>query len=175
MAIELVSFDELKLYLGLSKTELDYPELTLIQESVVSAVESYTRRILTEDKYSKTVFVFCKTKMIMLDAIPIKTISSILIDGIATTDYKIKQYGVQLDKYVEDVELSISYTGGLETVNSIIKRAALLQTVYEFQNKDSIGIQTISTDGGTTVKPELGLLKEVKILLDGHIHPFPVF
>jgi len=175
MAIELVSFDDLKLYLGLSKGELNYPELTLIQESVVSAIESYTRRILTEDNYSKTVFVSCKTKMIMLDAIPIKKISSILIDGIDTTDYKIKQYGVQLDEYVDDAELSISYTGGLETVNAMIKRAALLQTVYEFQNKDSIGIQTVSTDGGTTVKPELGLLREVKTLLDRHIHPYPVF
>lgn len=178
MAIELVDFEELKVMLGLSasKSESDYPDLTLIQESVVNMFESFTGRFFTEDKYIEQKFIGCsKTKMIPLKGVPIKSISSVTIDGVLTPDYKIKGYGIELSFPVTDVEIEVVYTGGITEVIGSLHRAALLQTVYEYQNKDSIGIQTTSTNGGTVTKPELGMLKEVAKLLAPLKHPFPVF
>ena len=66
----------------------------------------------------------------------------------------------------------ITYTGGLTVVPAELTRAALLQTVYEYQNKDSVGLENISNQGGSVTKPEIGLLKEVKqILNNGFVNP----
>ena len=172
MAIELISFDELDVYLDLAKSESGYPDLTLIQESVVTAIENRLDRRLTLEGAVETLYLYACTKMIPLKSIPIKTVSSVSIDGVATTGYKIRGYGIELTYAVDNVEVTVAYEGGLNTVHPDLKRAALLQTVYEYQNKDSIGIQSTSTEGGTTTKPELGLLKEVKQLLHRHRHPF---
>ncbi len=175
MTIELVTFEELANYLDLTKSESEYPDLDLIKKSVVSALENHTQRLFEGD--SRTL-VFqtdgLRTQMIPLKAIPVGVVSSVKIDGVATTRYKIKNYGIQLKDFVADKDIEVEYTGGIETIPEDLKRAALLQTVYEYQNKDSIGIQTTTSDGGTVTKPALGLLKEVKHLLQILKHPFTV-
>ena len=175
MAIELISFADLDIMLDLGKTEAEYPDLTLIQESVVDAFEDYTRRTFEELTYSESKFMYSKTKMIPLNAIPVTSVSLVTIDDEVTTDFNIRPYGIELGAKVENAEVNVTYIGGITIVPGNLKRAALLQTVYEYQNKDSIGIQTVSTEGGTTTKPELGLLREVKRLLNSFTHPFPVF
>jgi hypothetical protein len=52
-----------------------------------------------------------------------------------------------------------------------MNRAALLQVAHEFQRKERIGSDSISTEGGTVTYPQLGLLAEVKKRLNQYIHP----
>lgn len=174
--MELVTFEQLSAILGLSKTEDDYDDLEIIKESVADMFEDYTHRKFDEDTYSESFYTGpINTAMVPLDAIPIDSVSSVLIDDIETTAYKIMPYGIELSSKVTDAKIDVTYTGGIETVPGNLNRAALLQTVYEYQNKHSIGIEVVSTEGGSVVKPELGMLKEVKSLLNSLIHPFPRF
>lgn len=178
MAIELISFDDLNIFLGLSntKTEVDYPDLTLIQESVVDMFQDYTNRTFELDSYVETRETGdTPTKMIKLEAVPVTEVTEVLIDGVATTDYKVKSYGIELGAKINNLDVQVAYSGGIEEVPGNLKRAALLQTVYEYQNKTSVGIEFVSTDGGSLTKPELGMLKEVKRLLGSIQHPYPVF
>lgn len=171
MAIELVGFDQLKLMLELEKTESDYPTLTLIQESVVAAFESYLGRNLSEDKYEESNFVYFPQDIMPLKALPVKSITSAAIDGVEITDYKIRDFGILLGSKVEGVEVVVSYVGGLTSVPDDISRAALLQTSYEYQTHDHIGAETVATEGGMVTTPSLSLLKEVVRLLKNHRHP----
>lgn len=174
--MELISFDKLNAVLGLSKDESEYLDLEVIKESVANAFEDYTNRIFDEDKHSHSEIVGdLPTKMIALGAIPIQSISSVLVNGQSTTDYEITGYGIRLGAKISRLKVDVEYVGGLSSVSGSLERAALLQTVYEYQNKDSIGIEVVTTTGGSVVKPELGLLKEVKKLLNSSMHPFPRF
>lgn len=174
--MELVSFDDLKSILDINKTEAEYPDLEIIKDSVKAMFEDYTNRIFDEDKYTQNFYPQgMTTKMIPLDAIPVKSVSSVLINGAAITSYKIRNYGLELNSSVSDCDIEVIYTGGIETAPKGMNRAALLQTVYEYQNKHSIGLEIVSNDGGSITKPELGMLKEVKTLLKSEIHPFPRF
>lgn len=174
--INLVSFDDLKAILGLEKDETDYPALTVIKNSVVAMFEDFTHRSFKFTIHEEQSYVYSKTKMIPLKALPISKINSINLDGTPITDYKITPYGLELAASVEGGTITTNYEGGITgSIPSNLNRAALLQTAYEYQNSDSIGQQTVSTEGGTITKSELGMLKEVKVLLQSAVHPFPHF
>lgn len=176
MAIELVSFDDLKDLLGLSKTEADYDDLAIIQPSVVYMFESHCRRTFAQDDYIEELFIGpLPTKMIPLKGISINTVTEVTIDDVATESYKISAYGVELDTKVQNQVVKVTYNGGLSVVPKSLNRAALLQTAYEYQNKTSIGLEIVSSPGGNISKPQIGMLKEVEKLLDEHIHPYPAF
>jgi len=68
----------------------------------------------------------------------------------------------------------VVYTGGITEATNSMNRAALLQTAYEFQAKDHIGASSVSAEGGSVQRPELGLLKEVKRILSKDKHPLMV-
>ena len=70
-----------------------------------------------------------------------------------------------------NAKVVIVYTGGITIVPDAMARAALLQTAYEFQSKDQIGAESVTTDGGSVSRPALGLLKEVKRNLEKYKHP----
>lgn len=179
MAIELVSFDELKIVLGLSesKSESDYPDLTIIQESVVAMFENHTGRTFKKTNHSEDYFIFSKSKMIPLKGLPVISIESITLDGdvVDADAYDSRPYGVELANATSSITAKVSYSGGLSSVPEDLKRAAMLQTIYEYQNKHSIGLEVVSTGGGTVTKPQLGMLKEVGRLLNKYVHPFPSF
>lgn len=178
--IELVSYAELKTLLGLDgDTISEYPELALLQTSVFSAIESYIGRSLTSEERTKTVYTSNNpTNIVSLPAIPIASVSSVTasFDGSEETwtensDYAIDGFGLRLLYSVRNVKLTIVYTGGLSETTSNLKRAALMQTVYEYQGKEQIGASYTSDGGGTVTRPELGLLKEVKRVLRPEMHP----
>ena len=176
MAIELVSFDTLKPLLDLNDTEKDYPDLTLIQESVVTSLEDHTHRTFSEDNYEEELFTGgMPTKMIPLLAIPISSITEVTIDGEVTDDYEIRNYGIEMGRTITNQTVKVTYAGGIIDVPAGLERAARLQTMYEYQHKTSIGLEIVSTPGGTITKPEVGMLKEVKKLLQKHMHPYPTF
>jgi hypothetical protein len=80
-----------------------------------------------------------------------------------------------MNSTITNQTVKVTYTGGIIDVPAGLERAARLQTMYEYQNKTSIGLETVSTPGGTIIKPEVGMLKEVEKLLQKHMHPFPTF
>ena len=184
MAIELVSYADLKSLLGLEDAAItDYPELNVLRESVTSAFEAYTGRLFESIARTKTIYVDAPTQMIRLGAIPVTSVASLVVtvsedDETYTQydDYEIRSYGLRLLSKVSACTIAITYTGGILTaptnlVPDSLERAALLQTAYEFQAKDQIGSDSVTTEGGTISRPALGLLKEVKRLLDQNMHP----
>lgn len=180
MAIELVSYADLKALLDLRETTInDYPSLDLLRTSVTSAIENFLSRSLESIERTETNYIGAfKRSGIMLPAIPVSTISTVTITeaGVSTeytenSDYEITEYGIRLFVSHRNVKIVVVYTGGITTVPGEINRAALLQTAYEFQSKDHIGAESVSTEGGNVNRPQLGLLKEVQRMLVNHQHP----
>jgi hypothetical protein len=173
MAIEIVTFDELKTFLGLEgTTEAEYPALTQIKTMVTGLFEDYTGRIFARDDYTETLIMnSIGTRMISLKAIPILTVASVTINGVVTTDYEIKDFGLELGYKVKDATIEVTYRGGIVNIPRNLNRAAVIQCAYEFQHKDSVGLQTFTTDGGSVIKNESGMLKQVEKLLQSELHP----
>ena len=180
MTIELVSFADIKSVINLEDAAItDYPGLGIIRDNVVFAIESYLSRYLENTDYTQSVKVMSKTKMIPLRALPVESISTVTVSTLGVdesltehNDYMITDYGILLDSSVNRSSVDVEYTGGYEAadVPNEIKRAAILQTIYEFQGKDTIGATSVSTEGGSVQTPALGLLKEVRRLLDPFKH-----
>ncbi|RLI66164.1 MAG: hypothetical protein DRO88_02540 [Promethearchaeia archaeon] len=181
MSVELVSFSELKNVLGLEGDTIDeYPALAIIREGVTSAIEEFIGRELTQKEREETIYVGKTfTSMIYLKALPVHSVSSIIIDSwgeeitLSDSDFQIVKYGVELLSSINRSKVKVTYTGGLidEDVSARLNRAALLQTIYEFQTKEHIGATSVYTDGGSVSTPELGLLKEIQRMLTSEIHP----
>jgi len=181
MSVELVSFSELKNVLGLEGDSIDeYPALEIIREGVTAAIEEFIGRELTQKEREEIVYVG-KTfsSMIYLKALPIYSVSSVVIESwgdeitLSDNDFQVVKYGVELLSPINRSKVKITYTGGLvdEDVSARLNRAALLQTVYEFQTKEHVGATSVYTDGGSVSTPELGLLKEIQRMLTSEIHP----
>jgi hypothetical protein len=180
MSIELVPYEDLKNLLGLEETSISsYPALELLQGSVLAAIESYVGRVLTDDTYTDIVYVGnAPTTMIHLKSLPITSVSSVVSSCLGSdetltenSDFVIDQFGIRLLYRVRLVKLTIVYSGGLEETNDLFKRAALMQISYEYQGKEQIGASYTSNEGGSVTRPELGLLKEVKRILNSEKHP----
>ncbi len=178
--IELVTFAELKTLLDLDGTTIaEYPALALLQSSVLSAIESYIGRLLTSEERTEIIYVGNNpSDMISLPGIPITTVSSVTVSIYGddetlseNSDFVIDEFGIRMLYKFRLAKITIIYTGGLSETNGILKRAALMQTAYEWQGKEQIGASYTSNEGGSVTRPELGLLKEVKRLLNSEIHP----
>lgn len=181
MAIELVTYADLKALLGLTKAAMsDYPALEVLNDSVLYAIEEYLGRELEKSDRTETIFIGdTPSRMISLLGLPIASITSVTITqaqietSYISTDYDVVDYGIKMVSKFKNAKIVVVYNGGYADadVPTKINRAALLQISYEWQSKDQIGAQSVSTEGGFVQRPELGLLKEVKRMLDGQKHP----
>lgn len=179
MAIELVSYDDLAALLGLEASAItDYPALGVLQLSVLAGIEEYIGRELENKERTENVFVGnTPTQMIGLVGLPVASISTVTVttegteEEYGSDDYYITEYGIKFHAKVVNAKVVVSYIGGLLTVPTTINRAALIQTAYEFQSKDQIGAESVSTDGGMVSRPPLGLLAETKRMLNSEKHP----
>lgn len=180
MALDLVSYSDLKSLLGLDKSAIDdYPSLGVINISVYAAIEEYLGRSLEEMERTEVIFIGnIPSQMVSLTGLPIESVDSVsIIDSTDSSvsytdsDYYITGYGIKLSSKVKNAKVTVTYTGGITTVPGNIARAALIQTAYEFQNKEHIGAESVSTDGGMVSSPSLALLKEVKRVLTSQMHP----
>jgi hypothetical protein len=189
MAHELVTFNDLKKELKLDKSTLqEYPVLAVLKPSVEAAIENFLQRELeykerTEDLYLSRF----GTSMVQLKALPVASVSAVTVtdaygnteDLTAQEDFRITPFGIRLFSNHKDLDISVTYLGGYATpatgsvpgIPKDITRAALLQTVYEYQKSPNLGAEMVSNEGGSVTYPELGLLKHVKQLLQPHIHP----
>lgn len=181
MAVELASFADVKALLKLeSATSGDYPKYTWIAPSVQATIATYLGATFDYSSSAvETVFIgLDKTRLVPLKRLPIASVTSITLDGTGISDYKITPWGLRLGSSVQDVIVVVTYAGGYtttpDTVPADLKRAAVLQVAYEMQSSDQIGATSLSTDGGTISRPELGLLKEVKRVLQPYRNPYVV-
>lgn len=175
MAIELVTFAEIKAFLGLEQSLItDYPALNLIKPLVQSEIEEYLGRELESKERSVTIARKLEaTRMVKLVGIPVASVSALTIAGedYIESDFVIKNYGIQLESVIKDQEIEVTYTGGYSSAPDSLKQAALIQTVYQFQTKEYPGATSVNVDGGSIKYPEPGLLPQVKKLLNRYLHP----
>lgn len=182
MALELVTFDDIKGLLELNKADItDYPALNVINGTMINSFEEFLGRQLNSESRTETIWAYStKKRVIRLPAIPVASITSVTVTSggedeswVETNDYDITGYGIKLLTAIANSKLVVVYTGGLSAVAEEpgLNRAALYQLSYEYQNKDRIGAERVSNEGGSVEIPELGLLKETKRLLKSHRHP----
>lgn len=183
MAFELVPFSDIKALLGLDKDAIsDYPALNIINLRLLSSFQEETGRIFEEDQYEEIIFTNnTPTVMVPLKALPISSVTSVEITSniagdtsLGSSDYEITEYGLKLLTKISNSKITVVYDGGLEEATSQISAAALYQLAYEFQSKEQIGATSFSSEGGTVNRPDLGLLKETKRMLNSSIHPLKV-
>lgn len=184
MAIELVTYADLKNLLELEGTLIsEYPALSLLRDSVTDAIEAEIDRELESKERTEYIHVgSTNMAMVPLRGLPVASISSVKIETddieetLSSGDYTITNYGLRLGVTSQNSLITVVYTGGYEDadVPGKLSRAALLQTAYEFQNKSNIGATSIFTEGGSTNTPELGLLAEVRRMLQNFKHPLMV-
>lgn len=170
--MEMVSFEDLKAMLGLEQASIDdYPALLLIRDLVQPAFETFTGCEFDYKKRVETIYFSSRTRMVGLSGLPVKSVSSVVINGSAVTDYEITNFGIRLGQLVSTGSAVVTYKGGYATAPDWMRRAALLQTAYEFQNKDHVGADYVQTEGGSVGRPAISLLSEVKRLLITRRHP----
>jgi hypothetical protein len=180
-----LDFDEIKNVLELSKTEADYPNITLFEKIVVSGIENHLQRILTYANRAEKYHGLSNTTKYALKSYPIDVINSVTIDDVAIDLYDQNDpFSIDLYSAIPSNEIvSIDYDGGYKKITDIgaefdniealpddIYRAIFLQTIYEYQNRDHIGADVVSNEGGSISRPGLQLLNEVKRLLRNHRH-----
>jgi len=169
-------FSVLKDRLRLEKANLsDYPVLEDVIASVYAAFENYLRRHL---EYSTQQEIDYQNNRIMvsLKALPIESITTITnSDGevIDADNYEITEYGVRLLTPTNG-KLIIDYVGGLAIAPEDLTRASMYQIISEYQRRDNPDSEYITGEGGSVTRPQLGLLKEVKRLLEPFLHPLAI-
>lgn len=172
----LVPFATIKALLGIStgSAYTDTPALDVLQTSLSRLFDDYLYRTLAEGTYTETIFSRqAPTQIIPLRALPITSVTSVTVGGVATTAYVITSHGLRLAGSVRLQDVVVSYIGGYSdaSIPTTIKKAALLQLAYEYKKLPHIGATSVTTDGGTVNSPELALLKEVRRLLAPYRHP----
>jgi len=173
MAFELIPYESIKNFLGLDGSSInDYPSLGTILDRLLPSFEAFTGREFEKIERIATIFMNeMPKKMIYLPAIPIEEVVSVEAEEYGSVDYKITGYGLRLETGISNDILNVTYTGGLESVTPVLEAAALYQLSHEFNRKEHIGAETVSTEGGTVTYRELGLLKETKRILMPAVHP----
>lgn len=182
MALILVTFAQVKDFLGLEREEASYPSLALIIPSVAAAIENYIGRSLESKERTELILLGnTATRFLDLKGLPVASVSAVTVTELGeddtlteNEDFIISNGGIELlYTTFKRCKVSITYTGGYaaDSIPEDIERAALLQTIYEYQSKDHVGAESVSNEGGTVNRPAIGLLKEVKRLLDGYKHP----
>jgi len=181
MAFELVTFDQIKSVLKLDRSTLqEYPPLVVLKPSVEVAISDFLGRELESVERTESVYL-SQTKMVSLKGLPVASVSAVTATdayGNQETltfqeDFRITPFGIRLFGTYRDIDLEVTYTGGYadDAVPEPISRAALMQTVYEYQKSPNLGAELVNTEGGSITYPELGLLKHVQNLLQPYVHP----
>lgn len=174
---ELVPFESLKDLQDLNQEKLsDYPGLQVIKQSVFSAIESELGRSLEQKERVEEIDTgVYPTRYVFLTGLPVVSVSEVLVDDevLDPEYYRITKSGLRLSTQITEAFVQVTYTGGYENdaIPANLTRAALMQTTYEFQNKENIGASSVTTEGGTVNTPALQLLPMVIDILDEFKHP----
>jgi hypothetical protein len=160
-----VPFIHVKEWLDLDKDSYeDYPALKRIAETIKPSFENYLGLFLEYDSYTEKLWTDGSGDVV-LRGLPVKKVKSVEVNGKPETDYTISQSGIKLKYDSPGNAIVIKYSGGFDDIPADIQRAALLQLVHEYQRHDQVGATAVQNDGGSVSYPQLGLLAEVKRLL----------
>ncbi len=176
--MELVTFDDLKSLLSLELSTIDdYPALSVIKTGVNAAIESYLGMPLGEESRTTVIYASIPRRSFIVDALPLVSVDAVYVDGesLSADSYVRTKNGILFNSFVSGI-IEIEYTGGYSelTIPGAIKNAALYQVAYEWQQKDIIGSESVSTQQGVTRKPGLKMLDEVKDRLSPYRHTMVV-
>lgn len=165
----IVSFSDLSIMLSLTKDESEYPVIPLLSDEVHDALEDHAGRNLgVIEKKTETGFVD-NEDFINLKNIPIKSVTSVVVDGVTITDYSIGEYGITFTTKVTGAYTIIT-KGGFKTIPANIYRAELSQIVYEYQNLNNLAAKSFTNDGGGVTIPGFVLLDQVIKLIQEYRH-----
>lgn len=151
-----------------------YPAAQAIDATLIASFDNYLGRYLATGTYTETLYRRSRaTSFVMLRALPIASVTTVTVDGDATTDFTIDAWGLRLGSSALNLPIVVTYVGGYDdaTLPSAIRRAGALQLIYEYNRLPHVGATSVTADGGTVRTPELGLLAEVKRLLAPYRHP----
>ena len=181
MAKRLVKLADLKEFVGIEGETVDAWLMTWL-DLFAGRVEDYLDRTLEKAQYTET--HWAEGHSVWVRAFPIDTGQSItLLDDGAT---------VSADEYVvrssdrsaaftlkwrafsrrDWPSVTVTYTGGYAVADGVlsvpdaIKRATLLQGMFEFKNRESLGLTSLSMAGTSVALAPARLLAEVKDLLE---------
>lgn len=180
--ITLVQFEDVSNYLGLARSESSHPQLAIIAPSVTTAIENYIGRKLESEERTEVIHIgSSETRFIDLKALPVTEVVSVVVTELGedetlveNEDFIVSNGGIELlYTRLKRCKVTVVYTGGYveDDVPEDFHRAALLQTIHEYQTKDHVGADSVSSEGGSIQRPGVVLLPEVKRLLDEHKHP----
>jgi len=183
MPIALISVDDLKRALGMQScndSEVDDELQEIIYDTSEDIEEYLNRKLKKEPRIFRTTSGEINT---FLPAYPIDESEtfSITVDGIVyekDTDYFVWPDTGIVEFYfpdypIEPKNITINYTGGYEETTSIlsvprgIRKAAKLQCMYEYQNKNRVGQKSVSYSDGSVTQFETGqFITRVKDILN---------
>ena len=183
MSIMLVSTEDAKLFLGL-KTEDEHDDLIeLIIEQVSARIETYLNRELKAEERTK--YFDAGKDSYSLPAYPVDTGETFTVnhDDVELTideDYYLHdeigvvEFPLGTGEYKVrsiDVTCTGGYTegSGVLAVPDDLKRACLMQTVYDFRRRNDLGLSSVSMpDGSVSIYQPARFLSEVEAILMTH-------
>jgi len=170
----IVNFTDLANFLNLSKTELsEYPTLGVLLDAVQSHFENHTQRLFDLKTHTQKfrVKAFSSSKFYVF-ATPINDVSSVTVNSEPVDTFTILDDCIDLTGLATGDKVEIEYIGGIVDVDDIdntlpqdLKKAAIYQVAFEYQNRIKIGATTIGLQGDSTTIPEINLLPNVVDIL----------
>lgn len=151
----LTTLESLKSYLKieLSYTNDDEPLLIPLINACSTAIEEYCERKFKEQTYSDEEYDGNGTKYILLRQFPVKTITSVSVDGVLldASEYKVKKTNGTLIRVNSvwpqgDINISVTYTAGLSEVPAPVELACK-HYVMSFFKTDVASFSTTFADG----------------------------
>lgn len=177
--MKLISLSDLKSWLGKADTAHDV-ELGLLIDQVSARIETALNRNLKKEQ--RVAYFNAGRRHYWVDAYPIDAIAAITVEVDGTAKTKDSDYYVwEEDGLVEfqtapslskPKQVKITWTGGyLETTGVLavpddLKRACLMQTSFEFRQRDIIGLSSVNLlDTSISVFAPAKLLPEVDSII----------
>lgn len=187
--MKLESRTNVKLYLELTTTNSD-DLLDLIIGQISKRIETFLNRNLLKQEYTEFFDVKIHRRFFNLKSYPIDlnedfTATQYDVEDTVNSDYYVYEDQGMVEYFTERTHcnepkcMKFVYTGGYEEIYSDgenvldvpddIKRACLLQSVFEFRRRRDVGITSVSTPDGSIGKPNPGnLLPEVVSILKSY-------
>lgn len=187
--MKLESRENIKIYLEITNPNHD-SLLDLIIDQVSARIEKFLNRKLTKQEYTEYFDVKISKKFFHLRSYPIDlaedfTASQYDVEDTINSDYFVYEDSGIVEYFTDRIHcnepkcIKFVYTAGYEeiytegedvlNVPDDLKRACLLQSVFEFRRRRDIGLTSISTPDGSISKSITGtLLTEVSDILKSY-------
>lgn len=166
----LTTLEAVKSYLKIDLSQtVDDARLEDLIDACSSAIEDYCERKFTEHTYTADEYDGTGTKYILLQQFPVKSISSVAVDGtvLDSSEYKVKKTNGTLIRVNSiwprgDINITVTYTAGLSVIPAPLELACK-HFVMSFFKSDVASFSTTFAEG-FVFRPE-ALPAQVKALV----------